>query len=365
MTTSRVRAAVAVLAALALVGCAAASSGETGVTGPVDDTPLAELVTLEDPRAHEGPSTATLVQRDVDPVTDDPAESLPATVVSHDRAGDVEVTVTDTSRVLAINMSGSLAATVWGLGFGDRLVGRDGSTTFPEALDLPVITKDGHAINAEAVLGLAPTVVVTDGSIGPRDVVEQLRDAGVTVVFVSDTPSFIGASDLAREVAAVFGAPEAGELLAQRVADQVAETVADIAAFAPRADDEKLSMLFLYLRGTSGVYYIFGRDSGASDLIEGLGGRDVAAELGWTDMRPLTDEAIVAANPDLILVMSGGLESTNGVDGLLAEKPAIAMTTAGEKRRFVDMADGDVLSFGPRSADVLAALARAVYAPSP
>lgn len=349
---------------LVMVGCAAASSGEAVDGLPGDDTPLSELETLADPKAFEGPSTASLVHRDVEPVVDHPAEALPATVVSHDRSGDVNVTVTDTSRVLAINMSGSLAATVWGLGFGDRLVGRDGSTTFPEAQDLPVITKDGHAINAEAVIGLDPTVVITDGSIGPRDVVEQLRDAGITVVFVSDDPSFSGSANLAREVAAVFGAVEAGELLARRITDEVATTTAQIAAFAPQANDEKLSMIFLYLRGTSGVYYIFGHDSGVSDLIAGLGGRDVAAELGWTDMRPLTDEAIVAADPDLILVMTGGLESTNGVDGLLAEKPAIALTAAGQKRRFVDMADGDVLSFGPRSAEVLAALARAVYAPS-
>ncbi|RYJ05324.1 MAG: hemin receptor, partial [Actinomycetales bacterium] len=80
-------------------------------------------------------------------------------------------------------------------------------------------------------------------------------------------------------------------------------------------------------------------------------------------MKPMTDEAIVEADPDVILVMTDGIESTGGVDGLLKDKPAIALTTAGKKRRFVDMADGDILSFGPRSAGVIDALARAVYAP--
>ncbi|MDZ4045258.1 MAG: hemin receptor, partial [Rhodoglobus sp.] len=68
-------------------------------------------------------------------------------------------------------------------------------------------------------------------------------------------------------------------------------------------------------------------------------------------------------NPDLILVMTEGLASVDGVDGLLASKPAIALTNAGQHRRFVDMADGDILSFGPRTAAVLDALARAIYAP--
>ena len=34
-----------------------------------------------------------------------------------------------------------------------------------------------------------------------------------------------------------------------------------------------------------------------------------------------------------------------------------------QHRRIVDMADGEILSFGPRSAEVLDALARAIYAP--
>jgi hypothetical protein len=89
----------------------------------------------------------------------------------------------------------------------------------------------------------------------------------------------------------------------------------------------------------------------------------VAGEIGWVGMRPMTDEALIAANPDLILVMTKGIESAGGVDGLLENKQAIALTAAGQHRRFVDMADGDILSFGPRSAGVLDALARAIYAP--
>ncbi len=79
-------------------------------------------------------------------------------------------------------------------------------------------------------------------------------------------------------------------------------------------------------------------------------------------MRPVTDEAIVEADPDLILVMTHGLESSGGVDGLLAAKPALALTSAGQNSRIVDMDDSVVLSFGPRSASVLDALARAIYA---
>jgi iron complex transport system substrate-binding protein len=351
---------VAVVVAV-LVGCASPGAGTSTPSPTVaDDRPLAELDLVADPRAHVGPSMAMLATEAIEPIERNPVPQLPVTVTSHDSGGDVEVTVDDTSRVIGLDLAGSIAATIWGLGLGDTLVGRDVSTTFDGAAGLPVVTSGAHTIDAESVLALRPTLVVTDGTIGPRDVLTQLRESGVTVVFVDNEPSFDGAAQLARDVAEVLGVPATGELLAQRIHDDVAATIAEIAAIAP---EDRVRMVFLYLRGGSGIYYLFGEESGADDLIRGLSGVDVAGEIGWSGMQPMTDEAIIAANPDLILVMTDGIESAGGVDGLLQAKPAIALTAAGQHRRFVDMADGDILSFGPRSAAVLDALARAVYAP--
>lgn len=350
---------------IALAGCATPTAPGTSTPTPTvaDGRPLAELDLVADPRTHVGASSAVMATEAIEPLAENPTQQLPAVVVSRDPGGDVEVTVDDTSRVIALDMSGSIAATVWGLGLGDTLVGRDVSTTFPGASDLPVVTSSGHAIDAESILAQRPSLIVTDGTIGPRDVLTQLREAGVDVVFVDNEPSFAGAAQLARDVAATFGVPEIGEELADRIAADVAAKIAEIAAVAPRDEADRVRMMFLYLRGGSGIYYLFGEESGAGDLIRGLAGVDVAGEIGWSGMKPMTDEAIIAADPDLILVMSGGLESAGGVDALLQAKPAIALTSAGQNRRFVDMADGDILSFGPRSAAVLDALARAIYAP--
>lgn len=352
--------------AVTLSACTDAATPAPSVSSsaPVTERlPLTELDLVADPKNHQGASHAELLVSAIVPVMEHPEQALPTTVLSRDASGDREVEVTATDRVVAMDLSGSIAATVWGLGFGQTLVGRDVSTTFPGTEELPVVTSNGHTVNAEAIIELRPDVVITDGSIGPRDVVEQLRDVGIPVVFVENEPSFVGAEELANEVAEIYGAPEAGAALSAEIAAQLAEVEAQIAQIAPSDPDKKVRMLFLYLRGGSGVYYLFGDESGAGDLITSLGGVDVADELGWKGMRPLTDEAMVAANPDLILVMSGGLNSVGGVEALVESKPAIALTNAGQNRRFVDMADGDILSFGPRSASVLDALARAVYAP--
>ena len=359
---------IAVALAVGLAACSPSSSGESSaesseaVAGTAR-APLAELTPLDDPRSYVGESTALVADAAIEPVITDPSPELPVTVTSRDLAGDVEVTVDDASRIIAMDLSGSLAATVWGLGLGDALVGRDVSTTFPGTEDLPVVTADGHSVNAESVLGLDPTVVITDGSIGPNDVVLQIRDAGIPVVFVDTATSYADAEHQSREVAAALGVPEAGELLAERIGAEIAEISARIAELAPSEPADRLRMAFLYLRGSAGVYYLFGEESGADELITALGGIDAAGEIGWTGMMPATDEAMTQLDPDLILVMTGGIESVGGVDGLLEERPAVALTRAGQHRRFVDMADGQILSFGPRSAEVLDALARAIYAP--
>ncbi|WP_084076910.1 hemin ABC transporter substrate-binding protein [Demequina sp. NBRC 110057] len=368
--------AAALAAALALTGCvpltpeassssqaattasAAAVAGQEGQAAATR-VALADL-DLVDPHTYEGPSTATLADATVEVMDPAPTPELPATVTSHARDGDVDVEVADTSRVVAFDMSGSIAATLWALGQGESLVGRDVAAEFPGTEDIPVVTGSSHTINPEAVLELEPTLVITDGSIGPTDSVQQIADAGVPVVYVDNESSFEGAGELARQVAAALGVADAGETLAERIASEVDATEAEIADIAP---DEGLRIMMLYLRGASGIYYMFGEESGADQLVNGLSGVDVAAEIGLDGMKPLTDEAMLAADPEVILVMSHGIESVGGVDGLLEAKPAIALTTAGQHRRIVDMADNQLLAFGPRSADILDALARAVYAP--
>jgi iron complex transport system substrate-binding protein len=349
------------VALLAACGTTAHDGGATTVAAGPD---LVELAgsddVLADPTDWTGEVVVEAASTPVDPVRDDPQPDLPATVTD---AQGTEVTVTDTSRVLALDLYGTLSRTVFELGLGDSVVGRDTSSTFPEIVGLPEVTSNGHELTAEAILELAPSVILTDTTLGPWDVVLQMRDAGIPVVVMDPHRSTENAGDLTRAVADALGMSAAGEELAERTQTQIDTTVAQVAGLAPAADADRLRVAFLYVRGQSGVYYLFGDGSGADSLIEALGAVDVAGEIGWTGMRPVNDEGIVSAQPDLLLMMSGGLESVGGVDGLLERLPAIAQTPAGENRRIVAMPDSQVLAFGPATTGVLDSLARAFYAP--
>lgn len=355
--------ALALAAAVLLTGCQTGGSPHGEAAEAVDLPPLSELTPLDDPASYEGPTTALIGGPSIEPIADSPEPELPVTVTSHDQAGDAEVTVSDTSRVLALSLSGTLGELMYAYGLEDHLVGRDVSTGFPGSEDLPVVTKDGHSIDAETVLSLDPTLIITDGSIGPTDVVLQMRDAGVAVVSVDRAHDAESTYETARQVAAAMGVEPLADELNTTLEAAITEKESEVQALLPDDESKLPRVAFLYVRGQAGIYYLFGEGSGIDSLIDSIGAIDVAEEIGWVGEKPMTDEALIALNPDILIVMTGGLESAGGVDGLLEAQPSIGLTTAGKNRRIIDVADTELFAGGTRIPDVLDGLARAIYAP--
>ncbi|WP_030481451.1 heme/hemin ABC transporter substrate-binding protein [Lentzea albidocapillata] len=347
---------VAVLTVALVAGCTGPANRNAPEVpqGDPGRTPLEQLEPVQDPRQKSGPSTATVAVPDVVPISDTTSPVLPTTITD---AQDTKVTVTSADRILAFDQYGTLGATVFGLGLGSRMVGRDTSTGFPAAAQLPLVTTNGHQLNAEAILALRPTVVITDTTLGPWDVVLQLRDSGIPVVVTESRRAVNNVGELIKQVADALGVPGEGEKLAYRTTIEIEK--AKITA-QRLANGSGLRIVFLYVRGQSGVYQMFGQGTGADELITAIGGVDVATEVGLQGSKPINPEALSRAAPDVILVMSKGLASVGGVDGMVGV-PGVAQTPAGQKRRIIDMNDYQVLSFGPLTASVIDGLARALY----
>lgn len=263
-----------------------------------------------------GARTAVVGDPNPRPIAEAPVPALPVTVRGVD---GVDVTVTDASRIVTADRSGTLAQTVFALGLGDRLVGRS-TAGFPAVEQVPNVTPGGHGLSTEAILALAPTVVLTDTSVGPLAVQEQLRATGVPVVFVDPRRTLATVGEQIRFVARALGVPAAGEALAQRTDDEIA------AARAAVPDDgTPPTVAFLYLRG-SAIKMLGGPGSGADALVEALGGRDAGTVAGLTsEFTPITSEAMIASAPDVILIMTESLASVGGPEGL-ARLPGVAQT---------------------------------------
>jgi len=279
------------------------------------------------------------------PVVESEVPKLPSTVTD---ASETAVTVSDVSRIVVLNQA--VAEIVISLGMQANIIGRDATTTL-ESLQSVEKVSNGHDVSAESVLSLRPTVVIGDTRTGPPEALEQLRGAGVPVVIAPEVWTLSALPSRVMMIATALGVPNAGERLVNLSESAIEEALKNVGAAS-----SVLRVAFLYVRGTASVYLLGGEGSGADELIAAAGGVDVGALNGLAAFTPLTAEAIVQADPDVLLVMSRGLESVGGIDGLLS-LPGVSSTRAAAARAVVVVDDDLLLSFGPRTGALIERLA--------
>ncbi|MEU6559920.1 heme/hemin ABC transporter substrate-binding protein [Nocardia nova] len=304
----------------------------------------------------QGPATATIASLDPAPIEPAPTPALPVTVHSFDGS---DVTVTSADRIVAVDRSGTLAQIVYALGLGSKLVGRSTSASFPAVHDVPNVAGGNGSINIEAVAVQRPTVFLTDTTSATPTMRDQLRALGITVVYFDPNRTLDGVVPMIHAVADALGVHEQGVKLADRTGGEIGAATAAVPKHQP-----PLKIATVYLRSTA-ITMLAGPGSGADALATALGGVDAGTAAGLTEQfTTITSESMIAAAPDVLIVMSDGLESVGGVEGL-EKVPGVAQTPAGRNRRVVDMSDAVLLSFGPQTGHVIQALSEAVYGTRP
>ena len=254
---------------------------------------------------------------------------------------------TSPERVVALaNGSAEIIAS---LGYLNILVGRDIASTSNELKGVPIATA-GHQVVAEKILELNPDVLLIDNTTGPATAIDVIKRAGIKVAMIDEAWTL---TDIAKKIEAI------GEVIgAQSAAVQLVEKL-NSALQDSGKDHPGVRIAFLYLRGGSAIYLLGGQGSGADSLIEHLSAIDVGARKFKQPFSPITSEALIATNPEIILVMSKGLESVGGIDGLVS-LPGISQTPAGKNRAVIAVDDSLLLSFGPRTPDLLRQLSGAI-----
>lgn len=266
--------------------------------------------------------------------------------ISQDDVRSISLTApTAFSAQRVVVLANGVAEIIQALNGQSIMVGRDISSTEDSLSDIPIVTS-GHQVLPEKIIALKPDLVIVDGSTGPKAAIESIKAAGITV---TETPESWSLEDLPIKVRAVgraIGAVQQAEQLVQELNQSLKVSTLKN---SPR-------VAFLYLRGTSSIYLIGGAGSGADSLFKAIGAIDVGAQALDRPFNTLTAESLAALNPDVIVVMSKGLESVGGVEGLL-KLPGVAQTTAGKKSAIIDVDDSLLLSFGPRTPSLIEALA--------
>jgi iron complex transport system substrate-binding protein len=254
--------------------------------------------------------------------------------------------------VRIVALANGAAELISAMGYRENLVGRDIASSTAELSDVPLVTS-GHQVIPETIIALQPSLVIIDDATGPSNAITKLETAGIRVVSISQSWNLAELVVKIDQIGVALGTPQSATRLKNLLSESV---TGNLVGASPT--DKRLKVAFLYLRGTSSIYLVGGQGSGADYLINATGAIDVGAQQLDKPFTPLTAETMALLNPDLILVMIGGLESVGGVSGLV-DLPGIAQTTAGKNRQVVAVDDSLLLSFGPRTPSLISELAAA------
>ena len=141
------------------------------------------------------------------------------TIILEDDLG-VEVVLESPPQTI-ISISPSLTEILFGIGAGDRLIGRDSNSNYPEeALEAADLGGMWDGIPVEDILALEPDLILA-GEIYSAEAITELRDLGLTVYWQANPDDFEGLYDNIRDIAALTSTETQAEALIESLSARV------------------------------------------------------------------------------------------------------------------------------------------------
>lgn len=250
-----------------------------------------------------------------------------------------------------ISLSGFITELLFELGYGDQIIARDVTSTYPEAAN--AIESLGHIsrLNVEAIIALQPEIIFLEkASEESVKFIDQLTGAGIKVVSVPTSTTF---DNSLKAIQVLKDYLHIDQAIAEKIRKQLDADSLALAEYLTGKEDAP-KVLFLYARGAGNVM-AGGYDTPSSRMIEKAGGINVMNS--FDNYRAITPEALIGAAPEVLLFFSSGLASLDEGKGL-SEIPGMSQTPAFKENKIVAM-DGQYLTtFGPRSAKAAVELAK-------
>lgn len=245
-----------------------------------------------------------------------------------------------------VTIGGDVTEIVFALGAGDSVVARDSTSTHPAAVSALPDVGYMRQLNAEGILAMQPTRILVSDQAQPTLALTQISDVGVSVVPVASVNTLDAVSDKIRTLASALGRESQGQALI----DDYRQRLAAI----PRTP---LQTRVLFILSHSGMTPMAAGGNTAADAIIHAAGAQNAMQ-GFERYRPLSQEGVIAAQPDLILVSHDGVKALGGIDRVW-QLPGMAQTPAAREKRVVALDDMALLGFTLGTPDALAALRNA------
>ncbi|AYM63222.1 hemin ABC transporter substrate-binding protein [Agrobacterium fabrum] len=257
----------------------------------------------------------------------------------------------EAKRIVAVG--GTVTEILYALGAQDRIVARDSTSSYPaDVLAKPDI---GYmrALSSEGILSQKPDLILSEDGAGPADVISILKASAVSFVTVDTPPSGDAIPKKIEDVGAAVGLSDKARALAAETKAGLDALAKDVAAVPEKG---RKRVLFV-LSSAGGRVMAAGKDTEAAAIIAMAGGINAAEEING--YKPLTDEAVIAAAPDVVLTMARG-DHAGKADEIFA-LPAFQSTPAAASKALISMDGLYLIGFGPRTPAAGRELAHKLY----
>lgn len=250
-----------------------------------------------------------------------------------------------------VSLAPSNTEIVCALGACDRLVGVTDFDDYPAQVSAITKVVVGTQVDFEKVVAADPQLVLAAGNgLTAQAAIDRLTELGYPVL-VLYPPTLDGLYSDIELVGRAIDAPSQAAVLLSSMRTR-AETVSAAVASADRP------RTFYEVGVFEGTIYTAGTDSFLASLIEIAGGDPILGDPLSTSIQL---EALVAADPQLILLGDAAYDPTITPDSVAARAGWEGMTAVADGRIMVMAEDPVITRPGPRIIDGLEALARAIH----
>lgn len=246
-----------------------------------------------------------------------------------------------------VSLSATATEILFAIGAGDDVVAVDSFSTHPP--EAPVTDLEAFTPNIEAIAEFEPDLVTMQNNA--PDAVTALEELGITVIARDAPPTFDGMYDQIEELGVATGREAGAAELVAGIESRIAELRADAPDATGRTYYHELGTDHYSITSDTFIAQVYGL-FGLTSIGDAADGEAFAGYL------PLTEEYILASDPDLIFLADTRYEGQTAET--VAARPGWGDLTAVREGRVVELDDDVASRWGPRVVEFAEAIAEAL-----
>lgn len=247
---------------------------------------------------------------------------------------------------------------VWDIGAESHIVARDLTSIYPpEITKLPSVGYH-RALSAEGIISMKPTLVLTDGNVGPASVLDQVHKVGIPVEIMAPGNTLDSAQLLMTRLGERFNHKASADSVVGAWKAGMDSIWHDTAAFAAAGHGARPRVMFIHFGQIGNNYLALKSGQPADQMLRWAGGVNAIDSVGG--MSRVTPELIARAAPDVIIATEVGFDRFGSADKFL-ELPGVALTPAGKSKRIYRITEQEIMYYGPRTPAVVRKIADMIH----